>query len=259
MSRRLLTRRGAFADLGGRIGDVLGAQRQAITAPPRALTPLNDLVNLLEFEEMARITLDAEAYEAIAGSDREAFNRMSLRPRMLVDSSTLDLTTELFGERMFAPILVGPTAEQQRFHPDGELATVRGASEAKTTVVVSSRSSYTLEQIARQGRTTFWYQVSGNQERGILQTQIQQAVEAGCRAVSITVDVPRPDRGTVANPAGHNWRLIESVSTGIGQPVLLKGVMTPDDARRAVEMGMMSPPKLLLAGSRPSWDWKKLR
>ena len=66
---------------------------------------------------------------------------MTFRPRVLVRSATLDLTTDLFGLKMFAPLLVGPMAQQRRFHPEAELATVRGAEAAQTVVVVSSRLS----------------------------------------------------------------------------------------------------------------------
>ena len=107
---------------------------------------------------MAERQSSSAAFELIAGSDRRAFDRMTLRPRMMVKTVNLDLTTELFGEKMYAPILVGPVADQKRFH-EGELATVQGASAAKAVIVISSRSSYPLDEIAAQAKTSLWYQV----------------------------------------------------------------------------------------------------
>ena len=83
-------------------------------------------VNTFEFEDVARTALETSMFSLIAGGDRTPFERMTFRPRMFVPSAPLDLTTTLLGERMFAPFVVGPVSEQRRFHPDGELATVRG-------------------------------------------------------------------------------------------------------------------------------------
>src|SRR5450755_4492023 len=104
------------------------------------MTPVADLVNTLEFEPMARRKLDAATFALVAGSDRRAFERITLRPRMMVDTTKLNLATTLFGREMFTPILVGPLSEQKRFHPEGELAMARGASAAKAVMVVSDRS-----------------------------------------------------------------------------------------------------------------------
>ena len=239
MSVHRFTRRDAFAGLGALVGNASGAGRQDDTATRRPrLVPRDELVNLLEFEEMARVTLPDAAYAAIAGSNREAFDRMSLRPRVFVRSSTLDLTTELFGERMFAPILVAPISEQQRFHPDGELATVQGASEASTTMLLSSQSSHPVERIARQAETTLWYQVDANAERGTVRTQIHQAVDAGCKAVCIDVGARPSDQFPPSGAAGPDWRMVDALREGLDVPLLLKGIMKPEDARGAMENGL---------------------
>ena len=93
--------------------------------------PVDELVNAFEFEEAAKAALPATAFSTIAGSDRAALDRMTFRPRMNVPTLDLDLSLDLFGQRHFAPILVGPVSEQRRFHTDGELATVRGAAAAR--------------------------------------------------------------------------------------------------------------------------------
>src|SRR4029079_3757206 len=115
-----------------------------IGEPPGRITPRDELVNVFEVEAAARRKLPGDIYAAIAGSNRRAFDRMTFRPRMLVNVTELDLTTELLGQQMFAPILVAPISDQKQFHPQGELATVRGASAAKVVMVASSRSSKSL-------------------------------------------------------------------------------------------------------------------
>ena len=161
-----LTRRQALGAAGamlagsqiapGSTAPVPGVQPAAERAgvPPRA-----ELVNTHEYEEQAKLKLAPAVYSLIAGGDREGFDRITIRPRVLVDTLGLDLNVTLFGERLFAPIVIGPVAEQRRFHADGELATVRGAAAARTIMTVSSRSSVPLQEIAAQARTSLWYQV----------------------------------------------------------------------------------------------------
>jgi isopentenyl diphosphate isomerase/L-lactate dehydrogenase-like FMN-dependent dehydrogenase len=199
------------------------------------LPPAAELVNLLEFDDAARVKLGPATYAPIGGSDREPFDRMTLWPRVFIDSAPLNLTTELFGEQMFAPILVGPIGQQRQFHPEGEHATVQGASAAKTVVVISSNSSYPIEDISARAKTTIWYQVYLERDTSAVRAQIERAVKAGCRAICLTVGSQPPRPSQPASVPRPNWRAIEQLRQGLGVPVLLKGVMTPEDAKRAIE------------------------
>src|SRR5262245_4795334 len=98
-----------------------GTQTGRMRLPPR-----DELVNTLEFEEPAKLALGANTFATIAGGDRAPFDRITLRPRMMVPTLDLDLSVELFGESHFTPIIVGPVADQRRYHSEGELATLRG-------------------------------------------------------------------------------------------------------------------------------------
>jgi 4-hydroxymandelate oxidase len=152
----------------------------------------------------------------------------------MVNTTGLDLSIELFGEKIFAPILVGPTSRQQTFHPDGELAMVRGAAEAKTLVVVSSDSSYPIEKIAAEAKTTLWYQVFPEADMNALRSRAQHAVKAGCKAVCVTVGARLP---SASNP--HlSWNMIDQIRRGLGVPVVLKGIMTAEEANEAVKRGI---------------------
>jgi len=193
--------------------------------PPGRIAPLRELVNTFEFEAMAQRSLSAAAFAEIAGSDRSAFERITFRPRMMVNTTQLDLTTELFGQRLFAPILVGPASEQKRFHPEGELASVRGAFAAKTAMVVSGRASYPIEEIAAQPAATLWFQVHLEPDTDALRRRIDQAVELGCKALCITI-------------GGADWSAIDRLRQGLRIPVVLKGIMSPEEARAAIGKGI---------------------
>jgi isopentenyl diphosphate isomerase/L-lactate dehydrogenase-like FMN-dependent dehydrogenase len=191
---------------------------------------VTEVVNVFEMEGVARRKLPEADYAAIAGSDRRAFDRITFRPRMLVNARQLDLSTELFGERMFAPILVGPASRQRRAHPEGELAMVRGAAAAKTALVVSSRSSHPLEEIATHAQTTLWYQACPETDRGAVQKNLEQAVKTGCKAVCLTLGVPGRPR--------LDWAGIDALRQGLRVPFLLKGIMSPEEARTAADRGV---------------------
>ncbi len=242
MTGRFTRRRAATAFASWIAATPLLNGQQPVAGAPGRLAPADELVNTFEFGEMAERQLGSAVFERIAGSDRAAFDRMTLRPRMMVNTLNLDLTTDLFGEKMFAPILVGPISDQKRFHPEGELATAQGASAAKTVMVVSDRSSYPLEQVLSQSKATLWYQVYPEPDMNRVRTRIEKAVGLGCRCVLITVGTPYqvaengPELRAMGNP-GLSWGGLDRLRQGIRVPVLLKGVMSPEEARAAVERG----------------------
>lgn len=234
MSLGSLTRRRALAACGSLLATspLLEAQPKLVGETPGRIAPVGELVNTLEFEAMAQRKLDSSVYAEIAGSDRKVFDRMTFMPNMMVNTSKLDLTAKLFGENSYTPILIGPTAQQKRYHPEGELAMVRGASAAKTFVVVSSRSSFPIEQIAAESKTTLWYQVQAEPDMNAVRSRVEQAVKAGCKAVCVTLGA---DSQTAA---GLDWSAIDALRKGISVPFLLKGIMSPEEARTAVGKGI---------------------
>jgi 4-hydroxymandelate oxidase len=203
-----------------------------LIAQEPALTPRADLANVLEVEGVAQRELAPDIYSMIAGGDRSFFDRITFRPRMMVNTAGLDLSVELFGEKLFAPILVGPASRQQAFHAEGELAMVRGASAAKTLVVVSSDSSYPIEKITGAAKTTLWFQLFPDADINALRSRAQRAVKAGCEAVCLTVGAP--SRGA----ARFSWSMIDQIRRGLGVPVVLKGIMTAEEANEAVKRGI---------------------
>ena len=201
---------------------------------PARLPRREELVNAFEFEEAAKLTLPPAVFATIAGSDRAAFDRMTFRPRMMVPALDMNLSVELCGETLFTPILVGPVADQRRYHADAELATVRGASAAQAAMIVSSRSSVPIGEIAAQARTPLWFSVSPDAGA---RTPIARAVAAGCKAVVILVGASEQP-GSRPRTAAIDWKAIADIRRGLDVPVVLKGVMTPQQAKTAIDAGM---------------------
>ena len=206
------------------------------TQVPTNLAPLEELVNAVEFEEMAQRKLSAAVFATIAGGDRQGFDRITFRQRLNVPTLQLDLSGDLLGQKLFSPIVIGPVADQKQFHPEGELETVRGAAAANAVMVVSSRSSVPLDQIAQaaaQAKTTIWYQVFPGADA---KAQIQKAVDAGCKALFITVGVA-PGAAKTAAPAAIDWAAVDQLRQGVKIPIVIKGIMTAADAKLAIAHG----------------------
>jgi 4-hydroxymandelate oxidase len=166
----------------------------------------------------------------------------------MVNTLELDLSTGLFGTTMFAPILVGPASHQKRYHPEGELAVARGATAAKALMVVAGRASFPIEEIAAQAKSSFWYQVHPEPDVSVVVNRVQQAVKAGCKAVCVTVGAPYElaraggARGVsqvplMGNPA-LDWTYIDRLRQEISVPLLLKGIMSVEEAQAAAEKGV---------------------
>jgi 4-hydroxymandelate oxidase len=156
---------------------------------------------------------------------------------MLVDTRGLDLGVTLFGEQHFAPIVVGPVADQKRFHADGELATVRGASAARAVMMISSRSSVPLQEVAAQARTPLWSQVFTGDPAA--RRQIDDAVNARCSAICISVDAaPAAGGPRRSTPAKTDWSAVDALMRGLTVPVMVKGITTPEAAKAALQHGV---------------------
>ncbi|MCC6537605.1 MAG: alpha-hydroxy-acid oxidizing protein [Bryobacterales bacterium] len=111
-------------------------QSQLIGEAPGRITPVSEIVNAYEAEAMARRVLHPERFAEIAASSRAPFDRITFRPRLMVSSLDLDLSVDLFGVKLFAPIIAGPVADLAQFHAGGEAEWRKGAAAAKTQVML---------------------------------------------------------------------------------------------------------------------------
>jgi 4-hydroxymandelate oxidase len=226
-----LDRRESLRQLGAFVtGASLSPGQPGGGPPPDRLAPLLELVNATEFEPMAKLALAPDRFAAISGGHRRSFDRMTLRQRLMVYAMDLDLTTELFGHAMFAPIIVGPVANQGDLHPDGALATARGASAAKAVMVATRESGHPIDQIVAASSEPVWYQLYADTSTPL--EDAARAVGAGCRAVCVTVGV-----SARRTPMATDWNVVEQLSQAVDVPVVVKGVMSVDDARTALQRG----------------------
>ena len=122
--------------------------------------------------------------------NKEAYQRIRLRPHVLVDVSKLDTRVTLFGQEHPFPILLAPTASQKLTHPEGELATARGAGAAGTTMVLSSFSNTSLEDVAAVAKSPLWFQLYAQTDHGFTRELVERAEAGGYRALCLTVDSP---------------------------------------------------------------------
>ena len=238
----------------------------------------------MDFEPRARERISHIAYEFISGGagdelslkwNREAYDRIRLRTRVLVDVSKLDTGVRLFGQELAHPILLAPTAYHKLVHPEGEVETARGAGSAATTMVVSSFATTAVEDIARAATQPLWFQLYVQPDRGFTKSLVQRAEDAGCKAICVTVDTPlagarnREERAAFRLPPGMDiphlrglrtagarnapregevfnaildptltWKDIEWLKSFAKVPLLLKGVLDPDDADQAARLGV---------------------
>lgn len=248
MSANRYNRRRALASFAGLLAasPVLRAQgvQRSVGEPPGRLTPIDEFANVPEFEDMARRNLNAETFARIADGDRQALDRITFRPRMMVNTYGLDLTLNLFGRTMFAPILVGPASRQDSLHPAGELATAKGATAAKAVLVAAERSG-TSRQETSAAAPDAWRQFYPRADFGGLVADAQEAVAAGCPAICLTVGdtgrghALRSGRNwSTGTPTRYDWDQLARLQESAGTRLVLKGIMEPDDAGMAAESGL---------------------
>jgi len=221
---------------------------------------------------LARLDEHAVNYlEGGAGAERTlraneaAFDRWTFRPRMLTGHATADTSTTLFGVPLASPIVVAPFGLDALFHPDGLCAVVRGAAQAGTAAFVSTSSSHTLEDVhAAAPDAAMFLQVSALGPTAVVERVAKRAADAGYRMLCITIDTPRPGwreraredpappsavdlasanygpddyKDRMAGGVAWTWDTVAAVGSGAGIPWVVKGVLTGDDARLAIEHG----------------------
>ncbi|HLV99760.1 MAG TPA: alpha-hydroxy acid oxidase [Ktedonobacterales bacterium] len=242
------------------------------------------LMNLFDYEalaaqRMAHIPWAWDYYQG--GSDdevtlranRAAFERLRLRPRVLVDVSMCDLRTSVLGTAVSMPILVAPTAGHGLAHPEAECATARAVRRAETLMIASTDSTRSLEEIAQAAQGPCWFQLYVESFRQA-ERLVRRAEAAGYQALVLTVDAPRrghrerdlrndlgkqlaaiyPAVGsgnqallTGESEHGHEeepdpiaaltWETVSWLRSITALPVLLKGILTAEDARLALDYG----------------------
>ncbi|MEU6038137.1 lactate 2-monooxygenase [Actinomadura sp. NPDC047616] len=154
--------------------------------------------DLTRLEALAERRLSAAAFgyvagaagsEATARANREAFDRWRIVPRMLRDVAARDLSVRVLGTPMPAPVALAPVGVQSIFHPDGERAAARAAAATRLPYVLSTASSFSIEEVAQaNGDGPRWYQLYWPKDRELAVSFLERAAAAGYTALVVTLD-----------------------------------------------------------------------
>ncbi|KAH9287737.1 hypothetical protein KI387_031854 [Taxus chinensis] len=244
-----------------------------------------EIVNVSEYEAVAKQKLPKMVFDYYASGaedqwtlkeNRNAFERIRFRPRILVDVTNVDMTTTVLGFKISMPIMIAPTAMQRMAHPEGELATARAASAAGTIMTLSSWATSSVEEVASTGPGVRFFQLYVYKDRHVVAQLVRRAEKAGFKAIALTVDTPRlgrreadiknrftlpphltlknfegldlgkmeksQDSGLASYVAGQidrslSWKDVKWLQTITKLPILVKGVMTAEDTRLAIQAG----------------------
>jgi len=215
--------------------------------------------------------------ELTARANEESFTRLQLLPRVLRGSDKREMGVELFGSRAGLPVFLSPTAFHKLMDPEGEQATARAAAGAGAIMIASMAATVAVGDIARaariavpEGRPDIWFQMYIQPDRDVTEALVQRATDAGCTALVVTVDSPvlganernqrngfhdlppglacENLRNLLGNEPGHvrqivmsadlHWEHLDWLRSITSLPVILKGVLHPEDARLALAHGV---------------------
>jgi 4-hydroxymandelate oxidase len=240
---------------------------------PEGAANMERFLALHEFEPEARQRLPLAVYEYIAGgagdehsvrANEDNYQRIFLRPRVLRFTGPADLGQQLLGKLLPAPILLAPAAYQRLMHPEGELASVRGAARHGVPFVLSSNATVSIEEAMAVPGARCWFQLYVQGDRGFTRDSIARVEAAGCEAVCVTVDTPvlgvRPRQlragfnipsdvslphaarlRATSDPGRHSavtWRDVDWLRSVVKTRLLLKGILHPADAELAIRAGV---------------------
>ena len=243
------------------------------------------LVNITDYEKLAKEKLTQMAYDYYSsGANDEitlrenidAYKRIFLKYRVLVDVSNIDMSTEVLGQKISMPLMIAPTAFHKMAHADGETAVAKAAGNAGTIMILSTLSNSDVEDVVKASSGPVWFQLYVYKDREVTKDLVKRAEKAGCKAIVLTVDAPflgtrerdvrnnftLPDGLSVknllpvnkgdlpesneSNLSGYvqehldpslSWKDVEWLRSITNLPVLIKGIACKEDALIAVEHG----------------------
>jgi len=199
-------------------------------------------VNLHEYEPLARAKLGDMAWDYMAGGsgdertlawNRERLDATRLLPRVLHDVSHIDMRLKLLGLELPFPVLLAPTGFQRLFHPEGELATARGAGAAGALYTLSTPATTSLEDVAKVATAPLWFQLYVQRDRGFTLDLVRRAETHGYRAIVLTADTPvlgardRDHRRQLELPPGMDLPNLRGLGSGTSGPTFQHGTSNP--------------------------------
>jgi isopentenyl diphosphate isomerase/L-lactate dehydrogenase-like FMN-dependent dehydrogenase len=246
-----------------------------------------DAINVFDFEPVAYKNVPPAHFGYMASglddevtlrANREAFNRLVLRPRRLVDVTNIDTGIELFGTRWETPVIIAPTGGNRAFHEDGERAVARAAKARRHLQILSTASSTSVEDVTKERGLPIWFQLYASPSWDVAKALVKRAEAAGCPVVALTVDrvagrnqetffrLRRVDSRMCTNcheagivgrartrpnydgidlsslksmeSANLTWDFVRRLRDATRMKVVIKGILTGEDARLCVENGV---------------------
>ncbi len=158
----------------------------------------SDAINVFDFEALAKHKLPPAHYGYLATgvnddltlqANRDAFSKVKLRMRRLVDPTHVDMSIELLGKKWPTPIVLCPVSSQNAFHEDGELATARAAKALNHLQILSTVSTNSVEDVTKERGAPVWYQLYALTDWGGTKEMIRRAEDAGSEVMAFTVDL----------------------------------------------------------------------
>jgi isopentenyl diphosphate isomerase/L-lactate dehydrogenase-like FMN-dependent dehydrogenase len=227
-------------------------------------------VTLPEIRRAARAAVPREVYNFGAGGsetettmrrNRRAIDRLAIRQNVLVDVRNIDLSTSLLGVPLSWPVAVAPMGGLVLFNREGDCEMARGAGEGDTLQFLSGATGWPVEDVAKAGTGPKMFQLYHHGDRGWVGELMKRVEASGYLSVCLTVDVqwygrrerdivnryvPRDAMAKAPNPRGPDqayqarltWDDVDWLRKTVRLPIGVKGIMTPEDARRAVEHGV---------------------
>jgi 4-hydroxymandelate oxidase len=276
-SRWSLSRRGVLRALaGGLAGPALLRAQQDSFRDHSRIPALSEMRTVFDFEPVAFATLPRQVYDFTSyGADgeftlrrnREAFDWVDLVPQGVVDPAAVSTSSELLGMKLEYPIMVAPSAAHLALHADGEMGTHVGCTAAANTVLISSHvASMPIGKITAAAKGPVWYQLYPRRALDYNRKVLDEAQAVGCQAVVVTVDQqassferrlhdrnllgptgrgpsapaapPRNPYGVADDRLWYQWKLFDDLRPYVKVPMLVKGIVTGEDAAMCVEHGL---------------------
>jgi 4-hydroxymandelate oxidase len=279
--RRLLLRFLAASPLMGLAQCATPEQKEkVIKEVVEGIQSVDEAINVFDFETLAKSKLPPAHYGYLATgvnddltlkANREAFNKVRLRMRRLIDPSHVDTSIQLFGKTWPTPIVLSPVGSQRAFHDDGELAVARAAKARNHLQILSTVTTSSVEDVARERGAPVWYQLYALNDWKATQDMIRRAEDAGSEVMAFTVDLAadsnretlerfrRLDTRTCSNCHGDNrfqrkpmvskadgiqfesrltWEYVDQLKAFTKMKLVVKGLETAEDAQLCLKHGV---------------------
>src|SRR5471030_3293037 len=165
--------------------------------PSQLIKDPKEAINVFDFEPVMRQNVPPAHFGYMASgvdedvtlrANREGFLKFQLRPRRLVDVSTVDMSTEILGVKYDSPIILAPIGGQKSFHPEGEVAVARAARTGRHLQILSTVTTSSIEEVTAARGAPVWYQLYATNKWDVAKAFVTRAEKAGCPVVAVTVD-----------------------------------------------------------------------